>query len=206
MTTWPFANLHMFGYRVILADPPWLFENWSEKGEEKNPLAHYGCSKTAEIAKFPVSQLASGDGAVCVMWATAPMLPDALKLLEAWGFQYKTAGAWAKLSKSGQKLAFGTGYIYRSAAEFFLVGQFGDIRPLSRSIRNLIGPADITDLAEWAIASPIREHSRKPEQMYEAIEALFEGPYVELFARQRRAGWDAWGNQVGKFEDSPNAA
>jgi N6-adenosine-specific RNA methylase IME4 len=198
--TWPFGDLRPFGYRVILADPPWRFENWSAAGEVKNPVAHYSCAATAELAKLPVAQLASGDGGVCIMWATAPMLPDALDLLRAWGFVYKTMGHWSKLSKTGNKLAFGTGYIYRSAAECWIVGQFGTVAPISRSVRNLIASGDIAGLAEWAIAAPVREHSRKPTQMHESVEQLFDGPYAELFARERRAGWDAWGDEVGKFD------
>lgn len=196
--TWPFGDLRTFGYRVILADPPWRFKNYSAKGEGKNPVAHYHCMPLDEIARLPVAQLASGDGAACVMWATAPMLSEALDLLRAWGFRYKTGGAWSKLSKTGEKIAFGTGYIYRSAAEFFLLGQFGDVAPMSRSVRNLIGD-DLAGLAEWAIAAPVREHSRKPPQMHEALEQLFDGPYCELFAREWRPGWDCWGDEIGKF-------
>lgn len=196
--TWPFGDLRTFGYRVILADPPWRFENYSEKGEVKNPIAHYDCVEALKLAQLPVRDLASGDGAVCIMWATAPMLPQALALLAGWGFAYKTMGAWAKLSKTGGKQAFGTGYVYRSALEPWLLGQFGKVAPISRSVRNLIGD-DLAGLDEWAIASPVREHSRKPEAMHKSIEALFDGPYCELFARARRPGWDAWGNEVGKF-------
>jgi N6-adenosine-specific RNA methylase IME4 len=196
--TWPFGNLRTFGYRVILADPPWRFENYSARGEAKNPVAHYQCMMLDEIARLPVAQLASGEGAVCVMWATAPMLPQALELLKAWRFRFKTAGAWAKLSKTGDKLAFGTGYVYRSAAEFWLLGQFGEVAPISRSSRNLIGE-DLAGLEEWAIAAPVREHSRKPEQMHWALQQLFEGPYCELFAREQRPGWDCWGNESRKF-------
>ena len=184
--TWPFGDLNMFGYNVILCDPPWKFENYSEKGEAKNPTAHYGCMSVDEMAALPVDQLARGDCAM-IMWATAPMLPDALRLMSAWRFTFKTAGAWAKQSRTGTKLAFGTGYIFRSAAEFYLVGTIGEPKTRSRSIRNLI-------------LAPVREHSRKPDQIYADVEALFDGPYVELFARTRRPGWSSWGNETGKFE------
>lgn len=182
---WPFGDLRMFGYSVILADPPWHFSNYSEKGEAKNAIAHYDCMSLDDIKALPVSQLAMPDAA-CIMWATAPMLPQAIETLDAWGFRYKTAGAWAKQSSTGVKWAFGTGYIYRSAAEFYILGTIGKPKGLSRSIRNLI-------------AAPVREHSRKPDQMHSDLEALFEGPRCELFAREGRSGWDAWGNQTSKF-------
>jgi len=119
---------------------------------------------------------------------TAPMLPDALHLMAAWGFKFKTAGAWLKQSKSGDKLAFGTGYIWRSAAEFLLVGTVGAPAWKSRSVRN-------------AILAPVREHSRKPDEIYGMIEAMVDGPYLELFARARRPGWHAWGFEAGKFDE-----
>lgn len=112
-----------------------------------------------------------------------------IELLTAWGFTFKSAGAWAKQSSTGECWAFGTGYVFRSAAEFYLVGAIGKPRVGSRSIRNLI-------------AAPVREPSRKPDQLHADVEALYAGPYAELFARQRRPGWDAWGNQVGKFDDA----
>lgn len=184
---WPFAGLNFMGYGTILADPNWRFENYSEAGEGKNPNQHYHCDDTATIAALPVATLASKD-CWLVMWATAPMLPDALVVMKAWGFDYVTAGAWAKESRTGESISFGPGYVRRSAAEFYLIGKHGEpkLKPAARSIRNLI----------WA---PVREHSRKPDIMHAEIEAGFEGPYVELFSRQRRAGWDCWGNETDKF-------
>lgn len=183
---WPFGDLRMFHYGVILADPPWYFRNYSTAGEEKNPVAHYSCMNTEAIARLPVNQLAAPNCAL-FMWATAPMLPDALALMSAWGFAFKSAGAWAKQSSTGGKWAFGTGYCFRSAAEFYLLGTIGKPKVLSRSIRNLI-------------VAPVREHSRKPEQMRNDVEALYAGPYAELFARQPHSGWDSWGNETDKFE------
>lgn len=185
MSEWPFGDLRPLSYGVILADPPWRFANYSPKGEAKNPAAQYACMDADSLMALPVGQLAAPN-AVCLMWATAPLLPLAVETLEAWGFTYKTAGAWAKQSKTGAKLAFGTGYLYRSAAEFFLLGTVGKPRQQVRNVRNLI-------------LSPVREHSRKPDQMHTDLERLFPGPRCELFARERRPGWDCWGNEVGKF-------
>lgn len=181
-----FGDLKPFHYGVILADPPWLFANRSAKGEGKNPNQHYPCMKTEDIAALPVNHLAAADCAL-FMWGTSPMLPQQLGVLGAWGFTYKACGAWAKQSSTGKKLAFGGGYILRSAAEFYIVATRGAPKRKSRSIRNLI-------------LAPVREHSRKPDQMHSDIEALYDGPYVELFARAPRPGWDVWGNQTDKFE------
>ncbi len=188
MTTFvEFADVPLFRYGCILADPPWRFENYSEKGEVKNPLAHYDCMTVDDIAAMKVGHIASLDCAL-FLWATAPMLPEALMTMAAWGFQFKSAGAWIKQSKSGDKLAFGTGYIWRSAVEFLLVGVNGAPTWQSKSERN-------------AIEAPIREHSRKPDEIYTKIEAMTDGPRIELFARAERDGWDAWGNEVGRFDD-----
>ncbi|RDE04660.1 MT-A70 family methyltransferase [Sphingomonas aracearum] len=186
LPAWPFEGLRPHHYGLILADPPWRFFNHSAKGEAKNPVAHYGCMTIEQLAQLPVARLAAPDCAL-VMWATAPLLDRAIELLKAWGFTFKSAGAWAKQSKTGEKWTFGTGYVFRSAAEFYLVGTIGKPRVLSRSIRNLI-------------AAPVREHSRKPDQLHADLEQLYAGPRAELFARQRRAGWDVWGNQIDKFE------
>jgi N6-adenosine-specific RNA methylase IME4 len=171
-------------YCFVSADPPWRFRNRSPKGEGKNAVRHYQCMPLAEIQALPVSRLVAPDAA-CIMWATAPMLPQAIDTLEAWGFTYKSAGSWAKQSKTGARWAFGTGYCYRNAAEFWLLGTIG--RPIlrSHSIRNLI-------------VAPIAEHSKKPSQMHDDIEAMYDGPYLELFARRSREGWDVWGDEAAE--------
>lgn len=176
------APLRPLHYGAILADPPWSYRLYSAKGHAKSPHAQYRCTPMRELVELPVGQLAAPDCAL-IMWATAPMLPDALLLMRAWGFVFKTAGAWAKQSTTGAKLAFGTGYILRSAAEFFLVGTIGAPKVRSRSVRNLI-------------VAPITQHSRKPDALHEMVERLFAGPYVELFARRARPGWDRWGDEA----------
>lgn len=173
------------GFRAILADPPWRFELRSDKGEAKSAQAQYACMSVGEIMTLPVEALAARNAAL-FLWATFPLLPEALQTMRAWGFEYKTGAAWAKQSKTGRKLAFGTGYLFRSAAELLLVGTRGDPQATSRSVRNLI-------------LAPVREHSRKPDQAHDMVEQLFAGPYVELFARQRRPGWQSWGNETEKF-------
>ena len=183
---WPFGDLPARHFRTILADPPWQFSNWSAKGEAKNPNQHYACMSLADIKALPVSDLAHPDGCGLIMWATSPMLDVQIDTLKAWGFSYKACGAWGKLTSTGKHRAFGGGYILRSAAEFYLIGTIGEIKRMSRSVRNFI-------------EAPVREHSRKPDQMRADCEALWPGPRVELFARQAAPGWDCWGNQTDKF-------
>ena len=186
--TWPFGTLTPLKYRAILADPPWLYRLRSKKGEAKAPQAHYGCMDLDAIQALPVGHLAAPD-CILMMWATAPMLPQAIATLEAWGFRFVTAGAWAKQSSTGLKWAFGTGYLLRSAAEFWLVGMIGSPRIDDRAIRNLI-------------VAPVREHSRKPDCQYQLVERLTPGPYCELFARSRRPDWESWGKEAGKFGET----
>lgn len=172
-------------YDVILADPPWKYRNWSKRGEGKSAACHYDTMAVDDIMRLPVGNIAAKDS-VLFMWATFPLLPQAFAVMRAWGFDYKTGGAWAKKTKNG-KDAFGTGYIFRSAAELFLVGTRGHVSPLNRKTRNIIN----------AVA---REHSRKPDEQYELIENLFPGTNrIELFARQHREGWDVFGNETDKF-------
>ena len=173
-------------YRVILADPPWSFKTFSDKGLGKSPQQHYGCMTLDDIINMPVDQLADPAGCVLILWATAPMMPQALTTMLAWGFGYKTMGAWAKQSSTGKKWSFGTGFVYRSAAEFWLYGTIGKPKQKVRNVRNLV-------------VAPVREHSRKPEQMRRNIEALWDGPYLELFSRETACGWDSWGNETSKF-------
>ena len=183
----PFAGLVPGGYGLIMADPPWQFRTFSTKGEGKSPQAHYACMSLAEVKALPVLSLADPRGCALIMWATAPMLDQGVETLKAWGFRFKSAGAWAKQSRSGQRWAFGTGFLFRSAAEFYLLGTVGKVPPLNRRTRNLI-------------VSPVREHSRKPPEMRRDAEGLFGGRRVELFARESSPGWDTWGNQATRFD------
>lgn len=182
---WPFAGMPPLSYDLIFADPPWLFENYSERGEGKNAVVQYDCMPTDEICAMPVNQLARGD-AWLWLWATSPMLPDAMRVMSAWGFRYVAFAPWLKRGRTG-KLAFGQGYIFRECCELVLVGKIGNPRVHSRSVRNVI-------------EAPRRKHSRKPDEAYETAERLF-GPVrrADLFTRQVRDGWDAFGNQTDHF-------
>lgn len=184
--SWPFGDLVPLRYRVILADPPWRFRTWGEHNQHKSASKHYPLMRTEDIAALPVNQLAAPD-CMLMMWAVQSMIPQALELMSAWGFTYKTMGAWAKQSSTGEKWAFGTGYLLRCAAEFFIVGTIGKPAPLARNVRNLI-------------VAPNREHSRKPDEMHENLERMFPNDAkCELFARTSRPGWSVWGNQTDRF-------
>jgi N6-adenosine-specific RNA methylase IME4 len=178
----------MFGYSVILADPPWSFENWSEAGEDRNAKQHYDTMTWQEIAALPVGHLASRDCAL-FLWACDPLLDKAFEVMGAWGFRFVTvAFTWAKRSKTDAAWHMGTGYYTRANPEICLLGMMGSLPRMDAGVRQLL-------------VEPRREHSRKPDRVHGDIERLF-GPQssVELFARQRRPGWDCWGNETDKFE------
>jgi N6-adenosine-specific RNA methylase IME4 len=174
------------GFRVILCDPPWNFKTYNDNISAKSAASHYALMSMADLRRLPIADLAAKDCAL-IMWATQAQLHDAIDLMRIWGFAYKTAGAWAKQSSTGQKWAFGTGYILRSAAEFYLVGTRGKPKAKVKNVRNLI-------------VAPTRGHSRKPDQMHADLERLFDGPRLELFARQSRPGWTVWGHESAKFD------
>lgn len=189
-------------YGLIYADPPWQYVMRSDKGYEKSPQAHYDCMSLDLIEKLRDDLLfRTAPHCVLFMWAVWPMLPQALKLMAHWGFEYKTGGAWGKVTKNG-KQAFGTGYIFRSASEPFILGTIGAPKIKNRSTRNQVYTGDVpADLNELGISidAMVREHSRKPDQAATMLEELFDGPYLELFARTQRPGWTVWGNQTEKF-------
>jgi N6-adenosine-specific RNA methylase IME4 len=173
------------GYGAILVDPPWHYTMRSAKGEAKSPQAQYATMTDAEILALPVSHLAERD-CFLIMWAVWPKLPLAIECVKRWGFDYKTGGSWHKLTMNG-KTSFGTGYIFRSACEPYVLGTLGSPEIGSKSVRNLI-------------AAPTRGHSRKPDDMRRNVEKL--APNVrrcELFAREPWPGNDVWGNETEKF-------
>jgi N6-adenosine-specific RNA methylase IME4 len=178
-------------YPVILADPPWHFENYSadEPGMIHNRARgankHYPTMTTEQICGLPVANMAADDS-VLLLWACWPTLPEALQVITAWGFTYKAlAWVWVKLNPSSVGFHMGMGYWTRANSEPCLLATRGDPRkPVDRGIQALI-------------CTPVHEHSRKPDDQYRKIEALFPtGPYLELFARRKRPSWDAWGNEV----------
>lgn len=190
-------------HALIYADPAWQYEMRSDKGYDKSPDAHYECMDLDAMKALRDDILfATAPNAVLVMWTTFTFIDQALDLMAAWGFQYKTGGPWVKRTATG-KPAFGTGYILRSTAELFLIGTVGQPEIKNKSTRNLLltgeWPKTLDDIDAITVDTLRREHSRKPDEMYPLIENLFPGPYLELFARTQRSGWTAWGNQTEKF-------
>jgi len=191
---------------MIMADPPWIFENFSAKGEAKNAKAQYDCTPVEWISGLPVSVLAADD-CLLWLWATNPMLPQAMQVLDAWGFTFKTAGTWVKRTVHG-KDAFGTGYILRSSNEPFLIGTRGHPKT-TRSTRSTVatyGDGRIyADAGDWpkmsiTIEAVAREHSRKPDAAFLAAESLMpDVRRIELFSRESRTGWSNWGDESEKF-------
>lgn len=182
---WPFGDLAPSGYGLIMADPPWLFELYSAKGEEKSAQAQYACMGLEQIARLPVAELAAPD-CVLWLWATAPMLPVQIEIARRWGFTFKTSGVWVKTTVNG-KIGFGTGYLLRNAHEPFVIATRGEPR-CARDVRSVV-------------MGRVREHSAKPDEAYAAAERLLPGvARVELFSRRSRPGWDAWGDQCGALD------
>lgn len=184
----PFAGLPRNQAGLILCDPPWRFNVRSrDTGLRKSADLHYPTMTLDDIKALPVADLAARDCAL-VMWTTAPFLHLALDTLAAWGFTYKTMGSWAKRTRTDKSWAFGTGYVFRSASEPYLFATRGNPKVSVRNVRNLI-------------VAPLREHSRKPDQMHDDLERMFpDVPRIELFARQSREGWLTWGNQRELFD------
>lgn len=192
------------GFQLILADPNWRMQMYSTKGEGKAPQAHYDCAGVEDIAALPVGEVAARD-AVLVLWAINPMLPQALAVMAAWGFTFKTSGAWLKRTTTGKHWQFGTGYILRGAHEPFLIGTRGEgVSPKSKSIRTILdAPLDHDD--DPALIAPVRQHSRKPEQMIGLCHGLWGSESaglrrLELFACTSRPGWVRWGDAHAEYD------
>lgn len=188
---------------VIYIDPPWQYEMYSEKGEGKSPQKHYDTMTLDELKAMQTDILfATAKDSVCIMWATFAFLDQALELIRHYGFKYKTGGPWIKRTRHG-KNQFGTGYVLRSSAELFLIGTTGNPKIKNNSTRNIIMEGEFSEDVDMInsiiVDQKMREHSRKPDAMIPMIEDLFNGPYLEIFARTERPGWECWGNETGKF-------
>lgn len=196
-------------FPCILADPPWRFSTWSAKGRDRCPDApvtrnlsrqnrperHYATMALADVKALPVAASAARD-CVLFMWVVDPMIPEALEVGKSWGFKFKTpAFYWIKTRRQGSTrhllhnepdhklFPMGTGYWTRANPEMCLLFTRGKPKRVSTSVRKLI-------------IAPRREHSQKPDEQYHRIEALVDGPRLEMFARQSRPGWTSWGDQL----------
>ncbi len=173
-------------YKTIYADPPWQFQNRTGKvAPEHKRLTRYTTMKLDDIKLLPVNDLAD-EKSHLYLWVPNALLPEGLEVMKAWGFEYKTNIIWEKTRKDGMPDGRGVGFYFRNVTEILLFGIKGDKnRTLSpgRSQVNLIRAMK-------------REHSRKPDEFVSIIEHCSPGPYLELFARGERSGWDMWGNQA----------
>ena len=168
-------------YQVIYADPPWDYQQCRLSGSAKK---HYPTMRIEELCALPVAEIANRDCAL-FLWATFPQLPEALRLIQAWGFMYKTvAFVWLKQNRKALTWFYGLGFWTRSNAEICLLATKGHPKRQSAGIHQLV-------------ISPVEQHSKKPDKVREKIVALMgDVPRIELFARQQTPGWDVWGNEV----------
>jgi len=176
-------------YRVIYADPPWTFKTYSAKGKGRSAEAHYDCMSLEDIKALPVGSWAAKD-AVLYLWSTVPHLENALAVMQAWGFTYKSNFAWVK-----ERCA--TGYWSRNRHELLLIGARG-----SKVCPRFTGVAPVDSVIE----GQQREHSRKPDRAVEIIELYHpDCARLEMFARETRPGWDSWGAEAGVLDDGGSA-
>lgn len=172
-------------YSTILADPPWQFNNRTGKvAPEHQRLYRYQTMTFDEIMALPVQSIVREQSHL-YLWVPNALLREGLCVLEAWGFTYKTNLVWLKIRNDGGPDGRGVGFYFRNVTESILFGVRGGMRTLAPGRRQVN-----------LIASQKREHSRKPDELYDLIEACSPGPYLELFARYKRSGWDQWGDQL----------
>ena len=173
-------------YGTILADPPWQFVNRTGKvAPEHRRLQRYPTLSLEAIQALPVATVAAQRSHL-YLWVPNALLREGLAVMDAWGFAYKTNLIWYKIRKDGGPDGRGVGFYFRNTTEMVLFGVRGRLRTLTpgRTRVNIL-------------TTRKREHSRKPDELYELIEACSPGPFLELFARRQRAAWDQWGNEVG---------
>jgi N6-adenosine-specific RNA methylase IME4 len=174
------------GYRTVLADPPWRFSNRTGKvAPEHRRLDRYSTLELDAICALDVAGVAA-DRAHLYLWVPNALLPEGLRVMQAWGFRYVSNLVWAKRRQDGGPDGRGVGFYFRNVTELILFGVRG------KNVRTLEAARRQVNLIE----TRKREHSRKPDEQYALIEACSPGPYLELFARHPRPGWDGWGDEA----------
>ncbi|MCZ6638190.1 MAG: MT-A70 family methyltransferase [Alphaproteobacteria bacterium] len=184
------ASERRFG--VILADVPWAFDTYGDMGRGRSPERHYPIMTLDDIKALPVGDLAA-ENCVLFLWAVPHLFPEALEVIEAWGFKYKTRGfLWVKENRKKGGYFVGKGYWTRCNPEDVFLATTGSPKRLDRGVEELV-------------LAPLMEHSRKPAEIHRRIETFVGGPRLELFARRPVNGWTVWGNEIGKAEmERPN--
>ena len=182
-------------YKTIYADPPWQFQNRTGKvAPEHKRLSRYSTMQLEEIKALPVSKVAD-EKCHLYLWVPNALLPEGLEVMQAWGFEYKTNIIWEKVRKDGMPDGRGVGFYFRNVTEILLFGIRGDKNRTLDPGRSQVN----------LIRSIKREHSRKPDEFVNLIERCSSAPFLELFARGDRAGWDMWGDQaVDSYEPTWN--
>jgi N6-adenosine-specific RNA methylase IME4 len=189
----PLADLPRNHFGAILADPPWPLATWSHKGSGRSGEAHYNTMSHGDIESPPVREAAAEDS-VLFLWVVQTQIPQAVQLVDAWGYTLKSvAFAWIKgddlpMFPGDVATQMGMGMWTRAEFEQCWLATRGKPRRLNADVRQ-------------CIIERRREHSRKPDGIHERIGRLVAGPYLELFARQKRAGWTVWGNETNKFPE-----
>ena len=180
-------------YKTILADPPWRFQNSTGKvAPEHKRLSRYETLSFQEIMDIPVNSIAEANSHL-YLWVPNALLAEGLETMKKWGFTYKTNIVWYKIRKDGGPDGRGVGFYFRNVTELLLFGIKGKIRTLQpgRTQVNIIRTRK-------------REHSRKPDEIFNIIEKCSPGPYLELFARGKREGWTLWGNEIENYRPNWN--
>ena len=189
-------------YSVIVADPPWRFTARSDKGKDRSAEKHYSTMTLEDIKALPVKNLAAKN-CVLFMWVVDTHAEMAFEVIKAWGFKYKTIGLyWAKTNKDGSFFT-GLGFWTRANPEHAYLAYTGDEQGVERLLLATTGqPTRQSKSVKRLLVTPRQEHSRKPDASFSSVEALVAGPYLELFSRAGRPGWDSWGHEAGKFTDT----
>lgn len=172
-------------FGTIMADPPWQFQNRTGKmAPEHRRLMRYPTMSLEDIMELPVAKVAKPQSHL-YLWVPNALLQEGLEVMRRWGFTYKTNLVWYKVRKDGGPDGRGVGFYFRNVTELVLFGVRGSVRTHQPGRRQVN-----------LLASRKREHSRKPDEIYDVIEACSPGPYLELFARHQREGWVQWGNEA----------
>jgi N6-adenosine-specific RNA methylase IME4 len=182
-------------YATLLADPPWQFQNRTGKmAPEHKRLLRYPTMQLDDIFSLPISRLAA-ERSHLYLWVPNALLAEGLEVMRRWGFKYKSNIVWHKIRKDGGPDGRGVGFYFRNVTELLLFGVRGSMRTLAPGRRQVN-----------FLATRKREHSRKPDEIYDIIESCSPGPYLELFARFQREGWDQWGNEDVEENSSQGVA
>jgi len=181
-------------FSTVLADPPWRFSNRTGKmAPEHGRLRRYGTMTLREIKELPIGQLAAAQSHL-YLWVPNALILQGLEVMERWGFVYKTNLVWYKIRKDGGPDGRGVGFYFRNVTELVLFGVRGRMRTLPPGRREVN-----------ILRTRKREHSRKPDEIYDVIERCSPAPFLELFARHPRKGWTQWGDEVGADAPCPIA-